>query len=208
MTSDYLGRHSCPGHDPDHCLVLHPGSLSLVASADASYGVHVDGKSHSGICVGFKGCGDVRDSFFIFSSGKQSIVTTSSCEAELVCSNVGASYWVWAAQLLEGIHLPGPALVAELYRNEDTTPYAHEVVDVPLLYQDNASTLHLIEKGRGNFRNTKHIRVRYYFIRELVRAGELRVVWQSTVDMVSDLLSKGVALAVFGYLLSKLIGKR
>ena len=48
----YLGR------DPDHCLVLHPG-----------------------FCVGFKGCESVQDSFFIFSSCKQSIVTTSSCEA-------------------------------------------------------------------------------------------------------------------------------
>ena len=196
------------GKDPNHCLVLHPGSLSLVCSADASYGVHADGRSHSGICVGFKGCGDVQDSFFIFSSSKQSIVTTSSCEAELVCSNSGASYLVWAAQLLEGFLLSGPAAVAELHRNEDSTPYAHEVVEVPLLYQDNASTIHLIDKGRGNFRNSKHIRVRYYFIRELVLAGELKVVWQSTTGMVSDLLSKGVTLRVFIYLLSKLIGKR
>jgi hypothetical protein len=58
-------------------------------------------------------------------------VTTSSCEAELVCSNVGASYLVWAAQLLEGFRLPGPSLAAELQRNAD------EVIDVPLLYQDN-----------------------------------------------------------------------
>ena len=154
----YLGR------DPEHCLVLQPGSLSLVASADASYGVHTDGKSHSGICVGFKGCDGVADSFFIFSSSKQSIVTTSSCEAELVCSNVGASYLVWAAQLLEGFRLIGPSAVAELSRNADATPYAHEVVDVPLIYQDNASTIHLVKKGRGNFRNSKHIRVRYYYI--------------------------------------------
>ena len=196
------------GHDPDHCLVLHPGSLSLVASADASYGVHVDGKSHSGICVGFKGCDGVQDSFFIFSSCKQSIVTTSSCEAELVCSNVGASYVVWAAQLLEGFRLAGPSTVAELSRNAENTPYAHEIVDVPQLYQDNASTIHLIEKGRGNFRNSKHIRVRYYYIRELVLAGELKVLWQSTVDMVSDLLSKGTSLSVFHHLLSRLIGKR
>ena len=162
----------------------------------------------TGICVGFKGCDGVQDSFFIFASGKQSIVTTSSCEAELVCSNVGASYLVWAAQLLEGFRVSGPSVLAELQRNADATPYANEVVDVPLIYQDNASAIHLIEKGRGNFRNSKHIRVRYYYIRELVLAGELKVVWQSTVEMVSDLLSKGVTLAVFAYLLSRLIGKR
>jgi hypothetical protein len=194
------------GNDPNHCLVIHPGSLSLVCSADASYGVHHDGKSHSGVCVGFKGCDGVEDSYFIFSSRKQSIVTTSSCEAELVCANKGASYLVWAAQLFEGFRLAPAA--SNLYRNADATPYAHEVVEVPVLHQDNNSTIHLIAKGRGNFDNTKHIRVRYYFIRDLVLNGELLVQWKSTVDMVADLLSKGAAYGVFNYLLPKLIGKR
>lgn len=194
------------GSDIDHCLVIHPGSLSLVCSVDAAYGVHADGKSHSGLCIGFQGCGDIPDSYFAFSSGKQSIVTTSSCEAELVCANKGASYLVWAAQLFEGFRLVGPAAV--LQRNENTTSYAHEVLELPVLHQDNNSTIHLISKGRGNFQNTKHIRVRYYYIRDLVLGGELRVIWKSTVEMVSDILSKGAALAVFLYLLPKLIGKR
>jgi hypothetical protein len=194
------------GHDLEHCLVIQPGSLSLVCSADASYGVHPDGKSHSGLCVGFKGCGDVADSFFVFSSGKQSIVTTSSCEAELVCANKGASYLVWAAQLFEGFRLTGPA--SEIHRNADATPYAHETLEMPELHQDNNSTIHLISKGRGNFQNTKHIRVRYYFIRDLVLGGELLVIWKSTKEMVADLLSKGAAYGVFVYLLPKLIGKR
>jgi hypothetical protein len=194
------------GYDPNHCLVIHPGSLSLVCSADASYGVHADGKSHSGVCVGFKGCGDLPDSYFVFSSGKQTIVTTSSCEAELVCANKGAAYLVWLAQLFEGFGLRGPA--SEIYRNGDSTPYANEVIDLPLLHQDNRSTMHLISKGHGNFKNTKHIRVRYYYIRELVLGGELVVKWLSTTDMVADLLTKGAAYSVFSYLLPKLIGKR
>ena len=70
------------------------------------------------------------------------------------------------------------------------------------------STIHLINKGRGNFKNTKHIRVRYYFVRDLVLLGELVVLWRSTMEMVADLLSKGATLSVFGYLLPKLIGKR
>jgi hypothetical protein len=194
------------GHDLDHCLVIQPGSLSLVCSADASYGVHPDGKSHSGLCVGFKGCDSVPDSFFIFSSGKQSIVTTSSCEAELVCANKGGSYLVWASQLLEGYRLFGPAAVLE--RNEDLTVYAHEALDMPVMHQDNNSTRHIIAKGHGNFQNSKHIRVRYYFIRDLVLGGELRVIWKSTVDMVADILSKGASFGVFKFLLPKLIGKR
>ena len=194
------------GHDPDHCLVIHPGSLSLVCSADASYGVHADGKSHSGLCVGFKGCDTVPNSFFMFSSGKQSIVTTSSCEAELVCANAGASYLVWTAQLLEGFGLSGPA--ATLCRNADSTTYAHEILDAPELRQDNQSTIRLIDRGRGNFKNTRHIRVRYYYIRDLVLSGEVVVRWCSSAETVSDLLTKGTTLSVFQYLLPKLIGMR
>ena len=88
--------------------------------------------------MGFKGCDGVQYFFFIFASGKQSIVTTTSCEAELVCSNVGASYLVWAAQLLEGFRVSGPSVLAELQRNPDATSCANEMVDVPLIYQDNA----------------------------------------------------------------------
>ena len=78
-----------------------------------------------------------------------SIVTTSSCEGELVTLNSGASYLVWAAQLFEGFGL--------MHRNQETTPYAHEeLLDTPVLLQDNRSTIHLIEKGCGNFKNTKH----------------------------------------------------
>ena len=66
----------------------------------------------------------------------------------------------------------------------------------------------MIKYGRGNFKNSKHIRVRYYYIRDLVMAGEMVVTWLSTKEMVSDLLSKGVVWAIFYYLLPKLIGKR
>jgi hypothetical protein len=192
------------GHDPDHCLVIHPGSLSVVCSADASYASHPDARSHTGVCVGFKGCDDVPDSYFIFVSGKQPIVTTSTTEAELVAGNVGAEYVVWEVELLVGFDVKAGAAV--MCRCADRSDYAY--IEVPVVYQDNKSTIHLIEHGRGNFRNTKHIRVRYYYIHELVMSGELKVVWLSTKEMVADILSKGVVWGVFEYLLPKLIGKR
>ena len=65
----------------------------------------------------------------------------------------------------------------------------------------------LIEKGRGSFKNTKHIRVRHFFITDLVKSGKIVLVWQSTKDMVSDILSKGVTYAVFVHLLPRLIGR-
>jgi hypothetical protein len=178
------------GKDLDHCLTIQPASVTIVASADVSYGVHHDAKSHTGGCVGFKGCDGVADTYFIFSSGKQSVVANSVAEAELIGSNAVCKTIVWFAQFLECFRI-----------------YDQVKREVAILYQDNKSTMHLIDKGKGNFKNSKHIRVRYYYIRDLVLAGELRVVWQASKDMVADLLSKGVAWAIFLFLLPYLIGK-
>ena len=80
----------------NHSLYIRPNSLQIIASADASYGEHDDGKSHSGGCVGFSS--DRGVSYFIYVSSKQPIVTKSSCEAELVCVNTVvsgyASFWM------------------------------------------------------------------------------------------------------------------
>jgi hypothetical protein len=52
------------------------------------------------------------------------------------------------------------------------------------------------------------MRVRYYYIRELVMRGEVELRWQASEDMVSDMLSKCVSLAVFQRLLPRLIGEQ
>jgi hypothetical protein len=78
---------------------------------------------------------------------------------------------------------------------------------VPILRQDSQSTIHLIVMGRGSFKNSKHIRVREHFIRDMVKDDELVVVWQHTSEMVADLLTKGVSRDVFLTLVPALIGR-
>ena len=57
------------------------GASNIEASIDASYGIHSDGKSHSGLCISFgKG-------IFMAKSVKQKIVSKSSAEAELICTS-------------------------------------------------------------------------------------------------------------------------
>jgi len=81
-------------------------------------------------------------------------------------------------------------------------------IQASTLRQDNRSTIHLMVMGRGSFRNSKHIRVREHFIRDLVRDGEITVKWQHTSLMVADLLTKGATRTVFFSLLPSLIGRR
>ena len=65
----------------DMGMVLRPGASGIRVSlfVDASYGVHVDGRSHTGSCVVIGDVGAVH-----CRSSKQQIVTKSSTEAELV----------------------------------------------------------------------------------------------------------------------------
>jgi hypothetical protein len=122
-------------HDVDtHHLVFRPTSLDVVGCSDASYACHDDGKSRTGGCVGFPGA------FFIFISIKQSIVTKSSTEAELVAINEVVDYLVWMEALLLELGFAS------------SSP--------PLLHQDNRSAIILSENGRGSFKRSKHINVR------------------------------------------------
>jgi len=190
--------------NPDHCLVMQPASLNPVSSADCSYAVRSKGRSQFEVCTGFKGCNGMPDCYFMFETGVLNTVAKSSSEGELLAANKGGDYLVWFVQLLIGWRIRSEP--SKLYRNKDTSDYANE--ETPLLLQDNKSAIHLIEQANGNWRNSKHIKVRYYWIRELVKAGELVVQWVCTVVMVADLLTKGVTWEVFQRLLPSLIGKR
>jgi hypothetical protein len=151
----------------------------------------------------------VPDSFFVFSSGKQTTIAKSSCHGELTAANIGADFIVWARQLMEGFGNIAGEGTARLDRKGDPDPtFSSGAIQASTLRQDNRSTIHLIVMGRGSFRNSKHIRVREHFIRDLVRDGEIKVMWQHTSLMVADLLTKGATRDVFYSLLPSLIGRR
>ena len=69
-------------------VILRPGKLGVCVRlyVDAAYGVHGDGKSHTGSCVVIGEVGAVH-----CKSCKQSIVTKSSTEAELIALSDSAN---------------------------------------------------------------------------------------------------------------------
>jgi len=122
--------------------------LSILAFVDASYGVHPDGKSHNGLGTSW-GRG-----LFLASSTKQKLVVKSSTEAELVSTTDESSAVIGVCNFVnaQGREI-GPAI----------------------LYQDNQSTMAVIERGRFTGRNNKHVNVRYFFIKNRVVKGELEI---------------------------------
>jgi hypothetical protein len=152
--------------------------MNLRAFIDASYGVHVDGKSHTGgvMTLGGGGLGP--------RSIKQKIVAKSSTEAELI----GVSDYL--GDVIETRNY----LIAQGY-----------AMGPALVLQDNQSTLHLIKNGRTSSDRTRHIDVRYFFVKDRVEQGEIVCRHQPTGSMLADVLTKPLQGKLFRVLQQELL---
>jgi len=138
-------------------------NLSVVAYVDASYGVHDDMKSHTGTVIGI-GKGPIYSK-----SSTQKLNTKSSTEAELVGLCDATNQIIWVRNFLEeqGYRMP-PAKV----------------------YQDNMSTIALIKNGKSTSERTRHIAVRFFFVADKVKNGEIEIEYLRTGEMLADILTK------------------
>jgi hypothetical protein len=140
------------------------GELTVTAFIDASYGVHADGKSHSGAVIILGKSGPVHAK-----SNKQKLTTKSSTEAELVSLSDNVSQVIWTRDFLS----------AQGY-----------TMKAARVYQDNQSTMALVEKGRSTAEKTRHINIRYFFVKDRVDAGEIFIEYCPTERMLADILTK------------------
>ena len=150
----------------DSGVVLMPGALGLTVRlfVDASYGVHADGKSHTGSCVVVGDVGAVH-----CRSSKQHIVTKSSTEAELVALSDSANQAIHVRRFLKGQGYTMGAIT---------------------IFQDNQSCMALVERGRSGAERTRHIDIRYFWVKERVDLGEIRVEYLRSEDMYANVLTK------------------
>jgi hypothetical protein len=117
-------------------------------------------------------------------SCKQKLVSKSSTEAELIGLSDSVSQVIWTREFL----------IAQGY-----------ALDAATVYQDNKSTIALAEKGHSSSERTRHISIRYFFIKDRINAGEIRVEYMPTADMISDILTKPLQGELFRTLLRKLL---
>lgn len=137
---------------------------SLVGYADANWAEErTERKSNSGRIYFYNG-GTIG-----WSCQKQSIVATSTCEAEFISLSEASKDAKWLRQLLEEIHYP---------INEPT-----------LIYNDNQSCLRLVNDDKFSFR-TKHIDTKYKLTKDLVKKGIIRCTYCPTEEMIADILTK------------------
>jgi hypothetical protein len=73
------------------------------------------------------------------------------------------------------------------------------------LFEDNLSTISLIV-NKGNGQRSKHIDLRYNFVREQVVEQVLAMIHLPGVDMTSDILTKPLGPTAFLHLRPRLLG--
>ena len=142
------------------------GELEGYADADGS--MMEDRKAISGYAF------IVNGGAISWSTKKQEIVSLSTTESEYIAATYASKEALWLRSLI------------------------HILFGTPLstttLFSDNQSAIALTKEHQYHAR-TKHIDVRYHFIRWIVEEGKIRLIYCPTDDMVADTLTKALPSA-------------
>jgi hypothetical protein len=75
-----------------------------------------------------------------------------------------------------------------------------------VIFQDNQSTIALVAKGRSTSARTRHIAIRYFFVKDRVDSKEVEVVYKPTGEMRADIMTKPLQGDLFRRMRAELMG--
>ena len=146
-------------------------SEELVGYTDSDYAGDQDDKKSTSGYVFLMSSGAIS-----WSSKKQPVVTLSTTEAEFIAAASSACQVVWLRRTMKVLN------------QEQSSP--------TVVFCDNISAIKL-SKNRVMHGRSKHIDIRFHFLRDLVRDGILELIHCSTQQQVADVLTKPLKLDVF-----------
>jgi hypothetical protein len=152
----------------DHKVRIAPRDTQIGASVDAAYNVYPDGSSQSGFILTM---GQAPVGYY---SNRIKEIATSSTHAELLALYRALTLICWARHFLDlmGFIQEGPSVVS----------------------QDNRANVFMADSQvHCSFKNSRHLLVKYSWLRQLHQQGVFRCESTSTLVIASDLLSKIVA---------------
>jgi hypothetical protein len=139
-------------------------TTKLIGYSDAEFAGDPTDRKSTGGYIFMKNGGAI-----FWSSKKQSIIALSSMESELIALTEA---------IKESLH------IRQLLAN-------FKVEYQPVIYEDNQSTIKFSQQHVTNPRS-KHIDVRYLFIREYVKSKEVIILYCPSEDMIADIFTKAL----------------
>jgi len=149
----------------DDELILSADRLNIIRwFVDTAFAVHPDFKSHTA------GAMTLGHGAILNGSRKQKLNTRSSTEAELVGPDDLSPVIFWTKLFME-------AQGYEIKHN--------------ILYQDNKSTILLLENGKASSsKRTRALNIRYFYLTDQIEKGNIEVHYCPTDKMIADYHSK------------------
>jgi hypothetical protein len=141
----------------------------------------MDMRSHTGMAL------TLGRGALISGSYKQKINTKSSTESELVGVDDGMPFIMW-------IRL----FYIEQFKLYPSDHPMKEIGQKNIILQDNTSTIQLENNGkRSSSKRTRHINIRYFYITDQIKEGNVSVTYCPTLEMVSDYFTKPLQGSLF-----------
>jgi len=156
--------------------VLAWHTSSSTATSDHASDVYTS-KSTSGILFFLGKC------LVSWQSVKQQVVALSSCEAEYIADSTASTQALWLARLLGDLLSRGTEAVEPRVDNKSALALAKN----PIFHE-----------------RSKHIRVKYHFIRGCLDEGSIKASYINTKDQLADLLTKPLGRVKFLELCSRI----
>jgi AAA ATPase containing von Willebrand factor type A (vWA) domain len=166
----------------DDKLILGAIDIKKMKSfVDAAFAVHADMKSHTGGGISW-GIG-----ILLSMCQKQKLNSKSSTEAEVIGVSDFLPNIIWARMFLE-------------QQGYD--------IDKNVLYQDNQSAMKIEMNGAKSCgRQSRHIDMRYFFIKDRLESENIKVIYCPTEHMVADFFTKPLQGRLFHYLKRIIMGQ-
>ena len=119
----------------------------------------------------------------IWTSKKQNYIAQSTGELEYVPTIINCTNILWIKQLLKGMK--------------------EEITEHVVIYCDNTSVIN-ISKNPMMHTKTKHIAIKYHYLRELVQDKEVKMEYVDTKEKIVDIFTKELPMNSYEYLRGKL----
>ena len=118
-----------------------------------------------------------------WSSKKQATRAMSTCEAEFIALSEAVKEVLWMTNFLGELNV---------------------AYNTPDIFTDNQASMEW-SKNAGQHQRTKHVALKYFFVRDIVRDRVVKIRYISTKENVADILTKSPSKQIFSYLQPRLM---